>query len=373
MMAGKRIMNWIGICVGNYGDQSADHPSNTRTQEQSQTRRTGRFSSTVTAPNFNLSNNTNCNKSRDFKQLLKEYQVVRRLCGGSTAEVFIAQEVNTGRYVIIKEQLLEKCERSNLDKEISIHSRLNHPNIVELIATSQNQKVTVLVQEYLPGGELFDAVTPDVGMNENKVRIFMKQLVEAIKYLHDSGVAHRDVKPENIVLDKSKNIVKLIDFGLSDQVSKDPQATYKRHVGTIPYMAPELLRNVGRTHVEIDIKATDVWALGIVMYCMLFGRFPWSKANNNSKEFRNYVSKGEEFQASRSWTKVDETDVVLLRRMLDINPNTRWTIHEAKNYIQCVWQTKRWTPTIEIDAECDFSTDSGYESMNVSNITLQSI
>eukprot|EP01134_Creolimax_fragrantissima_P005772 CFRG5772T1 len=409
-MGAKRIMEWIGGYWGE-GKPSTDTntTSTTATSELEQLntidteivkpaahknarqqpciqnptasqKPMGNISQIMSVPDFSTVKNNTWNKKRDFKELLREYMVVKTLSEGSTAEVFLAEERKTGKLVIIKEQLLEKRDRRGVHREASIHSRLQHPNIVELYATAKNHKVMVLLQEYVGGGELFDAVIPDIGVHPMHIRDYLVQLVSATKYLHDSGVAHRDLKPENVVLDKEKNIVKIIDFGLSEYVSEDYYTLYKRHVGTVPYMAAELWKDRSKTHIVVDIKATDVWALGIMLFCMLVGRFPWGEASLRSKEFERYLSG--DF-SRKPWRTIPLVQLTLLKHMLDINPQTRWTIGQVEEYVMLRWKPVRMTikvsehssvrktgtPTAE-SGTIESATDSGIESMNVSSDTI---
>ncbi|KNC78465.1 CAMK/CAMKL/CHK1 protein kinase [Sphaeroforma arctica JP610] len=301
-------------------------------------------------------------KHRVFKHLLQEYVVLQNLTSGSTATIFLAQEAKTGRVVVIKEQLLENRDLYSISREAAIHSMVHHENVIDLIATSRNHKVMVLVQEYLSGGELFDIVVPDVGLDTAIVKSYVLQLSSAVGYLHNMGIAHRDIKPENIVLDESKSTVKLIDLGLSEVISSDSKAIYKRHIGTIPYMAPELLVQDAAPRITLDLKKADVWALGIVMYCLLVGRFPWSKANANSKEYRKYQCKPEELLRAAPWTTLGPVQRELLVHMLDINPESRWSVNEVQNYIYRFWPDldKKGRRTVE----CDSPIDSGYNSMS---------
>ncbi|KNC80271.1 CAMK/CAMKL/CHK1 protein kinase [Sphaeroforma arctica JP610] len=371
-MGSKRIMDWFGGYWSDYRSTTEDIAQKTtannieelgkmdnipymkiQTQENTEnsnppvetnvTKITAKnpklLSQVMSVPDLsNMKSTSHWNKRRDFKELLREYLVVQTLSEGSTAEVFLAEERATGKLVIIKEQLLEKRDRKMVHREACIHSRLQHPNIVELYSTAKNQKVMVLLQEYVGGGELFDAVIPDIGVHPMRVRSYLLQLVSAIKYLHNLGIAHRDIKPENVCLDSSKEIPKLIDFGLSEYVSEEPGAVYKRHVGTVPYMAAELWLDVEATHIDVDIVATDVWALGIMLFCMLAGRFPWGEASLRSKEYQRYL-KGD--FSRKPWKSIPEVQLTLLRHMLDVDPRTRWNIVEVEQYILTRWAPVR--------------------------------
>ncbi|KNC82661.1 CAMK/CAMKL/CHK1 protein kinase [Sphaeroforma arctica JP610] len=278
--------------------------------------------------------NTHYHKYGDVQDLLREYVVIKTLSQGSTAEVFLAKERATGALMVVKEQRLEKSDIAFVDREAMLHSRLHHPNIVALYETAKNNEVMVLLQEYMGGGELYSAVIPNIGAHPMRVRHYFTQLVSAIRYMHDVGVAHRDIKLENVCLDSSKKTAKLVDFGLSECVNERPGALYKRHVGTIPYMAAELWYNQDATYVEVDIKATDVWALGVLLFCLLVGRFPWGEASHRSKEYQMYLR--HDF-TQQPWRTIPDTQSTLLIHMLDVNPARRWTSAQVERYIYTHW------------------------------------
>eukprot|EP01134_Creolimax_fragrantissima_P005673 CFRG5673T1 len=318
--------------------------------------------------------------TKSFEELLKDYGVVKSLRDGSTAEVYVARHRVTGRLVIIKEQVLAKRDRSAIHMEASLHGRCNHPNVAKLYATAMNQKVMIMLAEYLGGGDLSDVIIPEKGLTDRTlVRKIMVQLVSATKYLHSIGIAHRDIKPENIVLSEDKKIAKIIDFGLSEIVlSNDVSATYRRHVGTLPYMPPELLVNQTDSNGCVDMKAADVWALGVVLFCMLTGRFAWSESSSKCIGYRRY-SAGDFSHVP--WDTIPHSQLTLLKNMLNINVKQRWTIEQVQEYMMKHWShsTNRrrkdsgMSSSMSVNTNQDksylaipsqsYSRDSGFESM----------
>lgn len=132
-----------------------------------------------------------------------------------------------------------------------------------------------VVTELCEGGNLLDHVTESKLMPETDIRDVMAQLLGAVRYLHDHNILHRDIKLENIVLIKKKTPgsterleIKLIDFGISLDLTKHPETTTSSPIGTLLYMSPESLNH------EINL-ASDIYSCGIVLYIMATKRIPF--------------------------------------------------------------------------------------------------
>ncbi|GAB4817033.1 hypothetical protein N2152v2_004079 [Parachlorella kessleri] len=130
----------------------------------------------------------------------------------------------------------------------------------------------VLCMEYAPGGDLFKVVSHLRGLSEDNARWFFQQIILAIDYCHRMGVANRDIKLENTLLDGSaRPLVKLADFGFSKD--ENYQSAPGSRVGTPAYLAPEVIANVhGQSY---DAKKADVWSCGVLLYIMVTGRYPF--------------------------------------------------------------------------------------------------
>ena len=164
---------------------------------------------------------------------------------------------------------------------------MNHPNIVRFIEVLLTPTDLAIVMEYASGGELFDRVLTNGRMQEDEARYFFQQLISGVDYCHSKGVAHRDLKLENALIDNSHNNtprLKICDFGYSKHSLID--SAPKSAVGTPAYIAPEVLKRQG----QYDGRAADVWSCGVTLYVMLCGRYPFED-KTDPKNFRKTVKR----------------------------------------------------------------------------------
>ena len=189
--------------------------------------------------------------------------------------------------------------KARFKTEIDLLRATDHPNIIKLYDIFEDNIFIYLIMEECTGGELFDRLAKRAKENkmytEKDAAKILKQILQAVNYLHVHGVCHRDLKPENILFStiSEDSQVKLIDFGLS-KVFDDDNNTMKGTVGTTFYMAPEVIN--GKYNEKCDI-----WACGVIMYIMLCGKPPFYSSDEeelkhkicsmkydlNYKEFEN--------------------------------------------------------------------------------------
>ena len=154
------------------------------------------------------------------------------------------------------------------------------PYIVRLYYAFQTNTKLYFIIDYLNGGELFTYLRKEQRFTENRARVYVAELVEALSYLHSNGILYRDIKPENILLDSDGHI-KITDFGLSKLNIGKGQLTYS-FCGTPEYLAPEIIQGKGHSF------PADWWSLGALLYEMLSGQPPHFDKNKN-KMMRDIV------------------------------------------------------------------------------------
>ncbi|KAK6246758.1 hypothetical protein QUC31_018323 [Theobroma cacao] len=229
--------------------------------------------------------------------LFGKYELGRLLGCGAFAKVYHARNVRSGQSVAIKvinkKKLSSTNLMSNIKREISIMSRLNHPYIVKLYEVAKGR------------------------FSEDLSRKYFQQLISAVGYCHSRGVFHRDLKPENLLVDENGNL-KVSDFGLSavtDQIR--PDGLLHTLCGTPAYVAPEILTKKG-----YDGAKVDVWSCGVILFVLNAGFLPFN--DPNLMVMYKKIYKGE-FRCPK-WMSSDLRR--FLSRLLDTNPETRITIHE---------------------------------------------
>ena len=204
--------------------------------------------------------------SKTFKQ---QYRLREKIGQGAYSIVKRCIDIETGKTyavkIVSKLGLADK-EEKELRDEVHIMQTLTHPFVCSLIAFFDEGRYFFIVLEYMQGGELFDRLVSRSRYSENVARDCIRIICAGVQYIHEQGIVHRDIKPENLLLASTDNdtFVKVCDFGLATRMPED--GTLLRHAcGTRGYLAPEILKGTGYGY------AVDMWAVGVVTYCLLAG------------------------------------------------------------------------------------------------------
>ncbi|CAD6585348.1 MAG: hypothetical protein ASARMPREDX12_001971 [Alectoria sarmentosa] len=194
------------------------------------------------------------------------YTLGRLIGKGSFGKVYLAShKLTNGSKVVLKSA---NKDDSNLAREIHHHRQFLHPHIARLYEVIVTENLVWLVLEYCPGDELYNYLLRHGAIPVEKVQRIFTQLVGAVAYVHNLSCVHRDLKLENILLDKNEN-VKLCDFGFTREY--EGKSSYlQTFCGTVCYSAPEMLKGERYAGEKID-----VWSLGIILFALLTGELPF--------------------------------------------------------------------------------------------------
>ena len=206
---------------------------------------------------------------------LGNYRLLRSLGRGASAEVYLGEHIHLGTFAAIKvlSDLIEGYRSDDFRSEAQIIARLRHPHIVRVLDFGVESNMPFLVMDYVPNGTLRQRYPQGTILPLSAVVSYVKQIAQALQYAHDHKIIHRDVKPENMLLDINDQVL-LSDFGISAIEHTTSQlTTLKRdsssQAGTPIYMAPEQIQ--GNPHF-----ASDQYALAVVVYEWLCGARPFA-------------------------------------------------------------------------------------------------
>ncbi|KAK9768055.1 hypothetical protein K7432_001640 [Basidiobolus ranarum] len=230
----------------------------------------------------------------------------------------------------------QKAEEENgnpLDlvrSEVAILKKLTHPNIVVLreVLDNKNDDAIYMVFEMCKKGAIMDiqlgkTVQP---YDEEKCRHYFRQMVLGFEYLHENGIVHRDIKPDNLLI-AADDTLKIVDFGVSEMFVKGDDRM-KKSAGSPAFMAPELCSG---NHGDISGRATDIWSMGVTLYCLAFGTLPFPA--NSIVEIYDSIKNHDLVIPDTASPELKD----LLEKILDKNPDTRIHMDDIRIH---PWLTK---------------------------------
>ncbi|XP_032579788.1 calcium/calmodulin-dependent protein kinase type 1 isoform X2 [Drosophila sechellia] len=268
-------------------------------------------------------------KAKDMKELNKQVSIEEKynlhglLGTGAFSEVRLAESKDSpGEHFAVKiiDKKALKGKEESLENEIRVLRRLTHPNIVQLLETYEDKSKVYLVMELVTGGELFDRIVEKGSYTEKDASHLIRQILEAVDYMHEQGVVHRDLKPENLLYyspdDDSK--IMISDFGLSKMEDSGIMATA---CGTPGYVAPEVLAQ------KPYGKAVDVWSIGVISYILLCG-YPPFYDENDANLFAQILKGDFEFD-SPYWDEISESAKHFIKNLMCVTVEKRYTCKQA--------------------------------------------
>ncbi|KAK1439528.1 hypothetical protein QVD17_05348 [Tagetes erecta] len=275
--------------------------------------------------------------------ILNKYQLTRLLGRGSFAKVYhgrsLINDSSVAVKVIEKPSISDPSMEPRLIREVEAMRRLNHPNILKLYEVLATKTKIYLVMELAPGGELFTQLTRRGRMKEPTARRFFQQIVSTLSFCHENGVTHRDLKPQNLLLDENGEL-KISDFGLSALPESKKDGLLYTACGTPGYSAPEIVRRKG-----YDGSKADAWSCGVILFMFLAGYLPFDDTNLAAMYRKIYQRE----LAFPDW--IGKQPRIIIQKLLDPNPNTRMSIETLMNL---PWFKK----SLRREEEQEFDTDA---------------
>jgi len=256
----------------------------------------------------------------------RTYELKEKIRKGSFATVWECihkKTQETFAVKIINREGLKPSDDEAVMNEVAIMQSLVHKHIVQLVDFYEEKDYFYLVMDYMTGGDVFDRVVGMDHYTEKDARNLVQILLKAVKFMHEKGVAHRDLKPQNLLLKSKDNNaeIKVADFGFARRVHT-PQSLTNR-CGTPTYVAPEILKNIPH-----DTRA-DMWSVGVVIYVLLVGYPPFMEEKQQDL-FRKIRSGEYEFEGE-DWAEISEEAIDLIKKLLVVEPQERLTAVEALN------------------------------------------
>nr|CAD7577155.1 unnamed protein product [Timema californicum] len=247
---------------------------------------------------------------------IKERYVVSSLIGrGAFGEVSLIFEKKSCRKYAMKKISKKSSFLKYTDLEVKILREVNHPLIIHMEYIRDTPETLYIVMDFIEGGDLNSRLQPVLTLTESRTKLIFYQLALAVQYLHDKRIAHRDLKPLNILLtsDRPECLIKVTDFG----VSKIEANTWLRtQIGSRLYNAPEVLN----AHNEPYTNKVDVWSMGVILFYCLNGCLPF--------QFIDEILRGEYKFKPMVLRRISPLASELVRKMLVVDPTKRIDINE---------------------------------------------
>jgi len=254
---------------------------------------------------------------------LYNFVVLEPLGTGSFGVVHKVEESTSKQQYALKEisisRLRDDDHRGQVQQEVDIHKSLSHPHVLRCYESFEGHGVVLILLELAEGGELHKHMQKENVLKEDEAARFFAEVASGLHYLHIRGVVHRDMKPENILLDCSR-CAKIADFGCCTMVSSTKDTLV---CGSPAYLSPEMVAEVGYDH------RVDIWAVGILLYEMLVGHSPFSSALTETETKKRILNYRDGEFGYGGWMNVPVPAQPLLRDLLRKDPSERLPLPEA--------------------------------------------
>lgn len=225
---------------------------------------------------------------------IEQYEIIKKIGRGKYSEVYKGIDTKSNKFVVLK--ILKPVKKSKIRREIKILQELKDgPNIIRILDVVKDpaSKMPCIVTEWIDNDDFNEAMK---NFTEYDIKFYLYQILVGLNYCHSKGIMHRDIKPHNIVFNKSKKILKIIDWGLAEYYIPDQE--YNVRVSSKYYKGPELL--VDDCYYDYSL---DIWSVGCIMAGLLCKSEPFFKSAADqdqldkiasilgTEELKNYINK----------------------------------------------------------------------------------
>ncbi|KTG43906.1 hypothetical protein cypCar_00021087 [Cyprinus carpio] len=264
-----------------------------------------------------------CSWKKQVDDIKEMFEFKEVLGTGAFSEVVLAEERSTGKMFAVKciPKKALKGKESSIENEIAVLRKIKHENIVALEDIYESSNHLYLIMQLVSGGELFDRIVEKGFYTEKDASTLIRQVLDAVNYLHSMGIVHRDLKPENLLYFNPQDGSKIMisDFGLSKmEGTGDVMSTA---CGTPGYVAPEVLAQKPYS------KAVDCWSIGVIAYILLCG-YPPFYDENDSKLFEQILKADYEFDAPY-WDDISDSAKDFISCLMEKDPTKRYTCEQS--------------------------------------------
>jgi len=262
--------------------------------------------------------------NKDIKDF---YDIGKTLGVGSFAIVKECVNKKTGEKFAVK--IIDKKhiegQEAMIKSEVNVIKQLRHPNIICLKEFYESERDIYLVTDLAKGGELFDHIIEKGSFTEKDAANLVKQILEAVNYMHKKNIVHRDLKPENLLFkDKSEDSPLMVtDFGLSKFT--EASSLLNTSCGTPGYVAPEIISRKGHG------IAVDLWSIGVITYVLLCG-FPPFYGEDQAQLFKAILEADYVFE-KEYWGEISDNAKDFIKKLLVVNPAERMNCDQALKHI----------------------------------------
>ncbi|KAM3877795.1 calcium/calmodulin-dependent protein kinase type 1D-like [Diretmus argenteus] len=273
-----------------------------------------------------------CSWKKSISNIKDIFEFKGKMGSGSFSEVFMVREKKTGNLYALKCLKKKHLANSNLENEINVLRRIKHENVIGLEDFYESRTQYYLVMQLVSGGELFDRILDRGVFTEKDASNVIRQVLQAVSYLHQNNIVHRDLKPENLLYyntDENSKIM-ISDFGLSKQSEHGVMSTA---CGTPGYVAPEVLAQKPYS------KAVDCWSIGVINYILLCGYPPFFEENDT--RLYSKIMRAEYCFHTPYWDNISDSAKDFIRNMMEKSPTKRFTTEQALRHPWIAGDTAR--------------------------------